>query len=202
MAKGPSYNVAYRRRREGKTNYKSRKRLILSRLPRLVARETGKHVLVQVVTPTVNGDQVITAAHSRELGKKYGWLGDSNNLPASYLTGLLCGYRAVTKGVSEAVLDIGLQAPSRGSRVFAALKGFLDAGVDVAHDEGILPDENRIKGQHIADYAEELSSEPETYSRMFSGYLSRGFSPQKTPDHFSSVKEKIMSDFEAPAGEE
>jgi len=202
MAKGPSYNVPYRRRREGKTNYKSRKRLILSGLPRLVARETRKHVVVQLVTPTVNGDQVIAAAHSRELGKKYGWLGDSNNLPASYLTGLLCGYRAVTKGVSKAVLDIGLQAPSRGSRVFAALKGFLDAGVDVAHDEGILPDENRVKGQHIADYAEELSSEPDTYSRMFSGYLSRGFSPQKTPDHFSSVKEKITSDFEEPAEKE
>ena len=202
MATGPSYNVPYRRRREGKTNYKSRKRLILSGLPRLVARKTGRHVIVQLVKPTVNGDQVVTAAHSRELGKKYGWLGDLNSLPASYLTGLLCGYRAVAGGVSEAVLDMGLQAPSRGSRVFAALKGVLDAGVDVPHDEEVLPDESRVKGQHIADYAEELSSEPEIYSRMFSGYISRGFSPQKTPDHFSSVREKIASDFGEPTQKE
>ena len=202
MAKGPSYNVAYRRRREGKTNYRSRKRLILSGLPRLVARKTATHIIVQLVTPTVSGDQVVTGAHSRELRKKYGWLGDSNNLPASYLTGLLCGYRAIAKGVNKAVLDMGLQTPSRGSRVFAVLKGLLDAGVDVPHNEEILPDETRIKGQHIADYAQALSSEPDIHSRMFSGYLSRGFSPQKTPDHFSLVKEKIASDFGEPAQRE
>jgi large subunit ribosomal protein L18 len=195
MAKGPSYNVPYRRRREGKTNYKARKRLIMSRLPRLVARKTGKHVIVQLLRPTVNGDEVMTSVHSRELRKSYGWLGDFNNLPSAYLTGLLCGYRAVANGVSEAVFDIGLQTPSRGSCIFGVLKGFLDAGVGVAHDEAVLPDESRIKGQHIADYAEELASDPDVFSRMFSAYLSRGFSPQKTPDHFSSVKEKIASDF-------
>jgi len=202
MAKGPSYNVPYRRRREGKTDYRARKRLILSGVPRVVVRKTRKHVIVQLVRPTVSGDEVIAAAHSRELRRKYGWLGDCNNLPASYLTGLLCGYKAVANGVGKAVLDMGLRMPSRGSSVFAALKGFLDAGVDIPHDEKVLPDENRIKGQHIADYAQALSSEPDIYPRMFSRYLSRGFSPQKTPDHFSSVKEKIASDFGEPAQRE
>ena len=201
MAKGPFYNVPYRRRREGKTNYKLRKRLISSGLPRVVARKTRKHIIVQLIKPTLIGDEVITSAHSNELKKKYGWLGSLDNLPASYLTGLLCGYKAVAKGVDEAVLDIGLQTPSRGSRVFAVLKGLVDAGVHVPHDEEILPDETRITGQHIADYAEEISSDSEIYSRMFSAYLSRGLPPQKIPEHFLSVKEKIESDFKESTGD-
>lgn len=195
MAKGPSYNVPYRRRREGKTNYELRKKLILSGLPRVVTRKTRKHIIVQLIKPTVKGDEVITSANSSELKKKYGWLGSLNNLPASYLTGLLCGRRTVAEGISKAVLDIGLRTPSHGSSAFAVLKGFLDAGVDVPHNEEIVPDDTRISGQHIAEYAANLSSDPETYSRRFSLYLSRGLAPQKVSDHFSSVKEKIASDF-------
>jgi len=195
MAKGPSYNVPFRRRREGKTNYELRRGLISSELHRLVARKTRNHVTVQLVKAAVNGDQIVASAHSSELKKKYGWLGNLDNLSASYLTGLICGYRSLAKGVNEAVLDVGLQTPSRGSRVFAVLKGVLDAGVEIAHDEEILPDEDRIRGKHIANYAGEISSDAETYSRMFSTYLSRGLTPEKIPDHFSSVKEKIVADF-------
>jgi len=152
MAKGPSYNVPYRRRREGKTDYHRRKKLLLSGLPRLVARKTNKHVIAQMIEASVEGDKVIASAHSSELRKKYGWLGSLKSLPAAYLTGLLCGYRALEKGIKKAILDIGLQASSRGGRVFAVLKGCLDAGVEIPHGEEILPDEDRIKGQHISDY--------------------------------------------------
>ena len=196
MAKGPSYNVPYRRRREGKTNYLRRKKLILSGLPRLVTRKTNKHIIAQIIEASVEGDKVITTAHSSELRKKYGWLGSLKNLPAAYLTGLLCGYRALEKGVKKAILDIGLQAPSRGARVFAVLKGCLDAGVEIPHSDEILPDEDRIKGQHISDYAGMLSSTPEVYSRRFSDYLSRGLSPENLAEHFSMVKEKIKAEFE------
>jgi large subunit ribosomal protein L18 len=199
MAKGPHYNVPYRRRREGKTNYELRKGLISSGLPRLVVRKTKNHVIVQLVESAANGDKVTVSAHSSELKKKYGWLGNLDNLPSSYLTGLLCGYRTIAKSMNKAVLDVGLQIPSRGSRIFAALKGFLDAGIEVPHNEEILPDETRIAGQHIADYASKMSSDMDTYSRWFSAYLSRGLTPQKISDHFSSVKEKIAADFgEAP----
>ncbi|MCW4020118.1 MAG: 50S ribosomal protein L18 [Candidatus Bathyarchaeota archaeon] len=202
MAKGAFYNVPYRRRREGKTNYKLRKRLILSGLPRLATRKTRRHIIVQLIKPTIDGDEVIASAHSTELKSKYGWLGSLSNLPASYLTGLLCGYKAAAKGVNKAVLDIGLQTPSRGARIFAMLKGFLDAGGEVPHNEGILPDETRITGQHIGDYASKLSSDPETYSRIFSAYLNHGLTPEKITDHFSSVKEKITSDLRKTAEKE
>jgi len=194
MAKGPRYGVPFRRRREGKTNYSSRRALILSGLPRLVVRGSLKHTTVQLVKAHVIGDKVLASAHSTELLKQYGWRGSCGNLPAAYLTGLLGGWRAAAKDVKEAILDIGLQSPSNGARVFAALKGFTDAGIDVPHDEGILPDDERVEGQHIADYAARMASlDRDVYTRMFSKYLSAGLPPEEIPKHFSEIKEKIIS---------
>jgi large subunit ribosomal protein L18 len=196
MATGPSYRVPFRRRREGKTDYRSRRALVLSRLPRLVVRRTLKHIIVQIVEAEVAGDQVVASAHSRELAKTYGWQGNCRNVPAAYLTGLLCGLKAIVHGVKKAVLDIGLHSPSRGSRVFAALKGVLDAGVTVLHSESILPDETRIGGRHIADFGSQLSSNPEIYQQRFSKHLSRGLRPEQLSEHFSLIKGKVTSSFE------
>jgi large subunit ribosomal protein L18 len=139
------------------------------------------------------GDKVLVAAHSKELAKTYGWKNNCGNIPSAYLTGLLCGMKAKAKGVEEAFLDIGLHVPSKGTRVFAALKGVVDAGVEVPYSEDIVPDDERISGQHIADYATELSSEPEVYKQMFSKCLSNGAKPEKITDEFSAVKDKITS---------
>ena len=195
MATGPSYRVPFRRRREGKTDYRSRRALVLSRLPRLVVRRTLKHIIVQIVEAEVAGDKVVASAHSRELAKTYGWQGNCRNVPAAYLTGLLCGFKAIVHGVKKAVLDIGLHSPSRGARVFAALKGVLDAGVTVPHSENMLPDETRISGRHIADYGSQLSSNPEIYQQKFSKHLSRDLRPEHLSEHFSLIKDKITSSF-------
>ena len=197
MPEGPSYRLAFRRRKEGKTDYKSRRALILSGMPRLVVRGTLNHMIVQIVKAGVTGDSVVNSAHSHELTKTYGWQGDCGNLPAAYLTGFLCGLRAVNNGVKKSVLDIGLQASSRGGRIFAAFKGTIDAGVTVPHDESMLPNESRISGKHIADYANQLaSSDPEGYQRRFSKYLSRGLRPEQLAEHFSVTKKKIEESFE------
>jgi large subunit ribosomal protein L18 len=194
MAKSPTYNVPYRRRREGKTNFKLRKRLISSGIPRIVIRRTLKYIIIQLVKSTLNGDIVLTSAHSSELKKRYNWLGSNDNLPASYLTGLICGYRIHSLNIQRAVLDIGLQTPSAGSRVFAALKGLLDSGIQVPHKKEILPSIKKIRGEHIAEYAKMLSTDLETYSSFFSSYLSRNLPPENIPDHFQSVKEKVISE--------
>jgi large subunit ribosomal protein L18 len=196
MATGPRYRVPFRRRREGKTNYRSRRALVLSKVPRLVVRLTLKHAIVQVIEAESIGDRVIVSAHSRELAKTYGWLSSGGNVPSAYLTGLLCGFKAKANGVEKAFLDIGLHIPSKGTRIFAALKGVLDAGVEVPHSEDILPDETRISGQHIADYGANLASDPEVYQQKFSVSLKRGSRPEKLPEHFSAVKDKITSSFE------
>jgi len=196
MAKGPSHSVPFRRRREGKTDYKSRRALVLSELPRLVIRGTSRHIITQMIEADAIGDKVVVSVNSRELREKYGWHGACGNIPAAYLAGLLCGYRAVISGIKEAVLDIGLQTPSPGARVFAALRGVIDTGVVVSHDEGVLPDKSRISGQHIVNYANLLSANPDLYQKTFSKYVSRELRPEQLSEHFSSIKEKIVSSFE------
>jgi len=192
---GPRYRVPFRRRRQGKTDYQARRALVLSKLPRLVARDTLKNTIAQVVRAKPTGDEVVAHANSGELAKTYGWKGDCGNLPAAYLTGILCGCRAIAEGVKEAVFDVGLQSPSKGAKIFAVLKGALDAGLTIPHNEEILPDEARVKGQHIVAYAKQLASNPETYQKRFSEYLSRDFKPEQLTEHFSLTKEKIVSSF-------
>ena len=196
MATGPRYRVPFRRRREGKTNYRSRRALVLSGVPRLVIRLTLNHTIVQLIEAKAIGDKIVVSAHSRELVKKYAWLGNCGNLPSAYLTGFLCGFKAISNGLDKAFLDIGLHIPSKGTRLFAALKGIVDAGVKVPHSEDVLSDEYRISGKHIADYAKQLASEPEIYKNRFSNYLSKGSRPEELPEHFNAVKDRITSSFE------
>jgi large subunit ribosomal protein L18 len=197
MAKGARYCVPFRRRRKGKTDYKARKALVLSGKPRLVARSTLKNVIAQIVVAKPRGDEVLVSAHSRELAKKYGWKTPGGNLPAAYLTGLLCGLKAKAKGVKEAILDTGLHSPSKGARVFAVLKGVLDSGIHVPHSEKKLPDEKRIEGEHIAKYAESLVSNSEEYQSKFSKYLEQKLPPEKLPEHFVKVKKNIIAAFKS-----
>lgn len=198
MARGSTYRVPLRRRREGKTDYQARKALVLSGTPRLVARSTVKNVVAQIIVAKPHGDEVLAAAHSREL-LKYGWKAPMGNVPAAYLTGLLCGLKAKAKGVEEAVLDIGLVAPTKGSKVFAALSGVLDAGVDVPHDETKMV-KKRMEGQHIAEYGKSLSEDSEVYSAKFSKYMSQKLSPEKLPEHLAKVKAEIIKSFEKKSG--
>lgn len=193
MATGPSYRVAFRRRREGKTDYQHRRGLVLSGLPRLVVRGSLRNMTAEIVKAESNGDKVTVYAHSIELTKKYGWLGDIGNISAAYLVGLLCGLKALNRGVKEAVLDIGLHHPSKGSRVFAVLKGVLDAGLTIPFDKAKLPDQARITGEHVVEYARLLSSNPEVYQRRFCAQLSRGLKPEEFSAHFEVVRARILS---------
>ena len=83
--------------------------------------------------------------------RKYEWDGNLSNTPAAYLTGLLAGKKALKKGIKEGILDIGLYTPVKGARIFAALKGVVDSGVNVPYSEEIIPSEDRIYGKHIGD---------------------------------------------------
>ncbi len=197
MANSANYRVKLRRRREGKTDYQARKALVISRRPRLVTRPSIKNVTAQIIIAKPQGDQVIAAANSRELVKKYGWKAATGNIPAAYLTGLLCGLKAKAAGIDSAILDIGLVIPTKGSKVFAILHGVLDAGVEVPHgDEKIVPD--RAKGDHIALYAKNLSGEDhELYAAKFSKYAAQGVAPEKVAEHFSIVRAAIAGSFKS-----
>lgn len=188
MAHGSKYKVAFRRRREGKTDYNARYKLVDLDKNRLVARISNANVIVQIIKIGENGDETIVSAHSKEL-QKIGWQGGSKNTSAAYLTGFLCGKKALAKGVNSAVLDIGLKPSVKGSKVFATLKGAVDAGLEVPHGDSIIPDEDRISGEHIAEYAKLLSEED--IKKRFSQYLERGLQPVDLPSHFEEIKNKI-----------
>lgn len=183
--------VPYRRKRERKTHYGRRLKLLLSRKPRLVIRRFSKNITAQIVDYNPAGDEVVASAHSREL-VKMGWKGARGNIPAAYLTGLLCGAKAGRKGIKDAVLDISLHTPVKGSVVYAALKGVLDAGVNVPHSEEILPPEDRLYGKHIGDYAKKLSASKECLERQFGGCLKRGFGLENFKKSMEEVKAKIL----------
>lgn len=140
--------VPYKRKLEGRTDYRKRLALVKSGMPRLVIRKSLNNIIVQVVNYETKGDKVIVSAHSNELAK-LGWKGRKRNLPAAYLVGLLCGKKAKEKNVSKAILDMGLYTSVKGSVVYAALKGAVDAGLEVPHDEAVIPPEDRLKGKHI-----------------------------------------------------
>lgn len=143
-------SVPYRRKREDKTNYKKRIKLLLGNKPRVVIRKALKNILVQLVEYKPGGDHIIAGAHSRDL-KKYGWTFNGGNLPSAYLTGLLLGKKALAKNNKEGILDLGLQNPRSGTKLFAVLKGVVDAGLNVPHDPACFPKEERICGHHITN---------------------------------------------------
>ncbi len=144
--------VPFRRKGEGKTNYRKRIKILMTSKPRIVVRPTLKNMVVQFVEFKSEGDKVLVGGHSRAL-QKYGWNFGAGNLPAAYLTGYLIGKLALKKGIKEAVLDTGVRMPTRGGRIYACVKGILDAGVNVSIDKSVLPSEERIKGEHIAKYS-------------------------------------------------
>ena len=186
-----TFNVQFRRKREGKTNYKKRLRLLLAGKPRLVIRPSLRNITVQIAEYHPKGDKIIVSAHSSELNK-LGWKFNKGNLPAAYLTGLLAGKKAKDKGLKEIILDIGLNSPVKGARIFACLKGVVDAGVNVPVSEEILPKEDRIKGIHIAKYAELLKSNKEEYSKRFSEYIKLDINPIQIPVVFDEIKNNIL----------
>ena len=193
MARDASYKVPRRRRREGKTDYYKRYEMVKNRHIRVVVRRTNKYIIVQFVYPTPIGDYTLAAAHSRELVKYFGWRAGTKSTPAAYLTGFLAGLRASKLGITYAIPDIGLHRPVKYGRVFAAIKGVRDAGVTVPCDEEMLPPDERVRGEVIANYAKLLSeSNPEKFAKQFSVILRNGLDPRELPKHFEEVYNNIL----------
>ena len=190
MSKSKIFTVKYKRKREGKTNYKKRLNYIKSNLPRVVIRPSLKHVLLQIVEFHQNGDKILFSTNSQEL-KKLGWKASTGNIPAAYLTGLLCGTKIKGK-VKEIIADLGLNSVITNSRLFAAIKGLVDAGIKINVSEEVLPKQEKISGKVIADYASKLSKDKEKYEKQFSLYLKNKLKPEELPKHFEEIKSKIL----------
>lgn len=235
------YQVKYRRRREGKTDYQARRALIIQdknkyNTPkyRFVVRFTNKDVICQIVYAKLAGDVVMCAAYSHEL-KRYGLPVGLTNWAAAYATGLLCARRMLTKlgladkyqGQTEVngedylveadgdgprpfscLLDVGLARTSTGARVFAAMKGACDGGLDIPHNEKRFPGysngDKKLKADvlrkyifagHVAEYMQNLIEEDEeTYQNHFAKYIVHDINPDNMEETYQKVHAAIRAD--------
>lgn len=215
------FQVKFRRRREGRTDYFARKRLVIQdknkyNTPkyRMIVRTTNRDIICQIAYARLDGDKIVAAAYSHEL-PRFGVKVGLTNYAAAYCTGLLLARRVLNKfnldsvyagqtevdgehfmvedvddgpGAFRACLDVGLARTSTGARVFGALKGAVDGGLDIPHSEKRFPGydneekefsaevhRNHIFGIHVAEYMKTLQEEnDEAFKRQFSQFIKNG----------------------------
>jgi len=235
------FQVKFKRRREGKTDYYARRRLVVQdknkyNTPkyRLIVRFTNKDVICQIAYAKIEGDVVVCAAYAHEL-PRYGVRVGLTNYAASYCTGLLLARRLLRKfrlddiykgceSVSgeqynvediegkprafRAYLDVGLARTTTGARVFGAMKGAADGGIDIPHSTKRFPGydneskefnaevhRNHIFGQHVADYMKTLMEEDEeAYKKQFSQFTKLGITPDELESIYSKAHSAIRAD--------
>lgn len=141
-----AYSKILRRLREEKTNYKKRGTMLMGKRDFITVNITNENTQVQILKPGMVGDKVVASAHSRYLLEK-GWKGSRKSVPAAYLTGYLAGKKALGQGAKDAILYTGTRKYTQ--RMAAALKGVIDAGVQVPANEETFPDDDRINGEHL-----------------------------------------------------
>lgn len=182
--------LPFRRKREGKTHYKKRLKILLSNKYRLVVRKSLNATKASIVQYDTKGDKVLLTIDSKNLGK-LGWKGNTGNLPSAYLAGMMLGKKAVQKGIKEAIADIGLNNSTKGSRLYAALAGAIDAGMKIPLGTEVLPPKERLSGEHISKYAQSIKNDKKRYERQFFDYIKKGLNPEDIVRHFNDIKGKI-----------
>ncbi|KAM7521934.1 hypothetical protein LguiA_011836 [Lonicera macranthoides] len=234
------YQVKFKRRREGKTDYRARIRLINQdknkyNTPkyRFVVRFTNKDIVAQILSASIAGDMVLAAAYAHEL-PHYGLEVGLTNYAAAYCTGLLLARRvlkmlemddeyqgnveatgedfsvepAESRRPFRALLDVGLIRTTTGNRVFGALKGALDGGLDVPHSDKRFAGFDKesknldaevhrkyVYGGHVAAYMRSLiEDEPEKYQTHFSEYIKKGIEADEIEELYKKVHAAIRAD--------
>ena len=141
-----------RRRKEAKTDYGKRMKLLKSGKARIVYRATNKNIISQYVSSKNAQDKVELTINSKDL-MKHGWdkkaEGSLKSTTASYLTGFLMGKTIVSKKLETPITDLGMTRVLHKAKVYAFLKGLIDAGVKIECKEEAFPSEDRIKGEHL-----------------------------------------------------
>uniref|UniRef100_H2Z0F7 Large ribosomal subunit protein uL18 n=1 Tax=Ciona savignyi TaxID=51511 RepID=H2Z0F7_CIOSA len=234
------YQVKYRRRREGVTDYFARKRLVVQdrnkyNTPkyRMIVRFTNKDIVTQIAYARIEGDVVICAAYSHEL-PRYGVKVGLTNYSAA-CTGLLLARRLLAKfgldkiyegqtevdgdeynvedidgqpGAFRAFLDIGLARTTTGARIFGAMKGAADGGLDIPHSVKRFPGydaeskefsaevhRNHIFGQHVSEYMNSLEeSDEDAFKRQFSQYIKHGIAADGVEEMYKKCHAAIRED--------
>ena len=148
-----------KRRLECKTNYNKRLILLKGNCLRLVVRKTNKYIILQIVKSEGAKDKTLYFVSTKNL-LKYQWpedkAGSLKSLSAAYLAGLLLGKNA-KELKQKIILDSGLIPNTKGSRVYAAVKGISDSGINIKYDEKTMPTNEMIKGKY--EFFEKIQGE-------------------------------------------
>jgi len=235
------FQVKFRRRRECKTDYYARKRLITQdknkyKTPkyRFVVRFTNKDIVCQIIAADLTHDVVLAAAYAHEL-PRFGVKLGLTNFAAAYCTGLLLARRVNAKynlkheGTAEvngeefhveaeeggprpfkALLDVGLARTTTGSKVFGALKGAADGGLDIPHNDRRFPGTKKENGEftpspetvrkyifagHVQDYMKHLHEEDEErYNKQFKRYVDAGIGADDLEKVYTACHKAIRAD--------
>jgi len=235
------FQVKFRRRREGKTDYYARKRLVVQdknkyNTPkyRLIVRFSNKDVICQIAYAKIEGDVIVCSAYAHEL-PRYGMKVGLTNYAAAYCTGLLLARRVLKKfsldsiyegqtevdgdeynvesvdgqpGAFRCYLDTGLVRTSTGARVFGAMKGAVDGGLDIPHSMKRFPGydseskefnaevhRDHIFGKHVANYMKVLQEEDEDqFKQQFSRYIKNGLTPDNLEEAYKKCHAAIRDD--------
>lgn len=238
------FQVKFKRRREGVTDYYARKRLIFQdknkyNTPkyRMIVRFTNKDIICQIAYARIEGDVIVCAAYSHEL-PRYGVKVGLTNYAAAYCTGLLLARRLLKKfnldqtyegqveangeefnvedvdgapGAFRAYLDVGLVRTTTGARVFGALKGAADGGIDIPHSTRRFPGYDKeskaynaqthrdhIFGKHVSNYMAYLQeNDEEAYKRQFSQFIKNGITGTKVEEMYKKAHAAIRADPES-----
>lgn len=200
---------------------------------RFVVRRTNSKIICQIVYSTIQGDRVLCQAMSTEL-TRFGITIGLKNYAAAYATGLLLARRLLKQvGMDtafigkdkatgdefhvaddfdgerrpfKAALDCGLYRTTVGARLFGALKGACDGGIDIPHSVKRFPGYSgeeydakvhldRILGKHVSNYMQHLKDEdPEAYERQFSQAIKAGITGDKVEKMYKAAHAAIRAD--------
>lgn len=141
-----------RRRKENKTDYVKRLKLLKGEKPRIVFRKTNRYIISEYTLSKEAQDKVVFGFDSRKLSE-YGWPKDAKgslkSTTASYLTGYLIGKTIIKQKLENPILDTGMNRVLHKNKIYAFIKGIIDAGIKINCDKKLFPEESRIKGQHL-----------------------------------------------------
>merc|ERR1712079_36110 len=200
---------------------------------RLIVRSTNRDVICQVAYPRMSGDVVIAAAYAHEL-PKFGVKVGLTNYAAHYCTGLLLARRLLAKmkldkayvgqtevdgdesnvepneegpGPFRCFLDTGLTRTTTGNKVFGALKGAVDGGLDIPHSTKRFPGYDNeednfdaethckyIFGGNVAEYMDKVKEDDEeAYAKQFSQYVKNGVDSESLEAMYEKAHDAIRA---------
>lgn len=201
---------------------------------RLIVRVTNKDIICQIAYARIEGDYIVSSAYAHEL-PRYGVKLGLTNYAAAYCTGLLLARRTLKKHKLDEIyqgttnvtggdfsnepvdgqkrpfrcfLDIGLARTTTGAKIFGALKGAVDGGLDIPHSNRRFPGYSRdgkkfdaevhrqhIFGLHVSKYMEELKeSDPDRYAKQFSRFIKEGIEPSAVETIYKNAHKAIRAD--------